>query len=135
MRREIEGLSAAYHQARQACQALDRDREPRAWAQADLDRSAAAGHLGNAVRDAARRLGLVRELSRTLAGTGYAVERLGFDAAGPQLTIDLDGGPETAAEQHNAADPILADRIRSVTEEFYSRTGVEILFPYDRLAS
>ena len=133
MRNEIEHLIAAYREARGARTAIDRDAEPRAWAQADLDLSAAGGELGNAVREAIRKLGLVRDLSRALGGTGFAVGRVAFEAGSGHVTVDLGGGPDNPVEARRAADPATADRVRAVTEEFFSRTGVEVAFPYDRL--
>jgi hypothetical protein len=133
MRNEIEQLIAAYRQARGEREAIDRDAEPRAWAQADLDLSAASGQLGNEVREAARKLGIVRDLSRALAGTGFAVARVAFVPESSHLAVELSGGPDNAAEARRAADPATTDRVRTVTEEFFSRTGVEVDFPYDRL--
>jgi hypothetical protein len=134
MRNEIEQLIAAYRQARAERAAIDRDAEPRTWAQADLDLSAAGGELGNAVREAIRKLGLVRDLSRALGGTGFAVARIAFEAESGHVIVELSGGPDNPAEARRAADPATTDRVRTVTEDFYSRTGVEVAFPYDRLA-
>jgi hypothetical protein len=135
MRNEIEQLIAAYRHARGERAAIDRDAEPRAWAQADLDLSAASGELGNAVREAIRRLGLVRDLSRALGGTGFAVARVAFVAESGHVIVELSGGPDNPAEARRAADPTTTDRVRTVTEDFFSRTGVEVAFPYDRLAA
>ncbi len=133
LRPEIEGLVAAYVAARIEREAMDRATAPRDWAQADLDLSAAAGELGNAVREAARKLSLVRDLSRALAGTGVAVNRLLFEPEIPHLLVELYGRPDGPAEQRRAADPLTTDRVRAVTEEFFSRSGMEVAFPYDRL--
>jgi hypothetical protein len=134
MRNEIEQLIAIYTQARREREAIDRDAEPRTWAQADLDLSAAGGQLGNAVREAARKLGIVRDLSRALGGTGFAVARVAFVPESHHLVVELSGGPDNSTEARRAADPATADRVRTVTEDFFSRTGVEVAFPYDRLA-
>jgi hypothetical protein len=133
MRPQIEQLVAAQRQARAERAAVDQAEEPRDWAQADLDLSAATGELTNLVLEAARRLGLVRDLSRALGGTGWAVGRLAFESDVPQLHVEIQGGPDHPAERRRATDPATAERIRTVTEEFYSRTGMEIIFPYDRL--
>lgn len=133
LRDEIEGLIATYRAARIEREAVDRAAAPRDWAQADLDLSAAAGELGNTVRDVARRLSLVRELSRALAGTGVAVNRLLFEPEVPQLVVELYGRPDGPTEARRAADPLTSDRVRTVTEEFFSRSGMEVAFPYDQL--
>ncbi|HUS17432.1 MAG TPA: hypothetical protein VM536_20745 [Chloroflexia bacterium] len=133
MRNEIERLIAEFQDARRAHQAIDRDAEPRSWAQADLDAGEAASELSNAMREAARKLGLVRELSRALAGTGLAVGRLAFDPATHHLQVELNGYPESPAEQRRAADPATTDRVRTVTEDFFGRTGIEVAFPYSSL--
>src|SRR6478609_5301737 len=102
MRQQIEALIQQYDEVVRERQGIDRVAEPRVWAEVDLDCSAAAGRLGGEVREAARKLGLTRDLSRALAGT---------------------------------ADPAVAERVRAFTEDFFSRTGVEVTFPYDRLAA
>lgn len=133
MRQTIEQLIASYEQARQARAATDRAAEPRAWAQADLDYTEALGQLTGEVRDAARRLGMIRELNRALGGTGLAVARFVFDPDSIHLMVEIEGRPATPAERRTAALPATADRVRAVTDDFYSRTGLELAFPYDRL--
>ena len=135
MRQQIEALIQQYDEVVRERQAIDRVAEPRVWAEVDLDCSAAAGRLGGEVREAARKLGLTRDLSRALAGTGYGVARLAFDPDHRHLVVELHGGPSTPAERRAAADPAVAERVRAFTEDFFSRAGVEVTFPYDRLAA
>jgi hypothetical protein len=135
MRQQIEALIAEYEAVVRERQGIDRVAEPRVWAEVDLDCSAAAGRLGGEVREAARKLGLTRDLSRALAGTGYGVARLAFDPDHRHLGVELHGGPSTPGERRKAADPATVDHLRAVTEDFFSRTGIEVTFPYDRLAA
>ena len=134
MRQQIEQLLHAQEQARQTRQALERESPSAAWATADQHYRVATGRLDHAVREAIRQWGLVRELSRALAGTGYGVARVAFDADNSRLRVELDGGPETPAARRQAAAPATYDRLRTLADSFYSATAIEIDVPYDRLA-
>ncbi len=133
MRQQIEQLVRATEAARQTHRDTDAATNPVAWARSDQAVMEATGRLAHAVHDAVRRLGLPRELGRALAGTGFGIGRLAFDATDLQLHAELDGGPESPTERRRAADPAVADRIHAIRDEFYSSTGVEIAFPYDQL--
>src|SRR5690349_5778492 len=135
MRQTIEQLIRALAGARRTRQALDYAADPAGWAVADQAVMEATGRLAREAQEAARRLGLVRDLSRALAGTGFAVARVAFDALDTRLEVELEAGPDTPAQRHQAALPTTAARIHALADEFFSQTGLELAFPYERLAS
>src|SRR5262249_1829296 len=106
-----------------------------AWVLADQAVMEATGRLAREAQEAARRQGLVRDLSRALAGTGFAVARVAFDSLDTRLQVELEGGPETAAQRRQAALPATAAGIRTLADEFFSQTGLELAFPYEQLTT
>src|SRR5690349_1022413 len=112
MRQNIEQHIRALESARRTRQGIDYDTDPAAWAVADQALMEATGRLAREAQEAARRLGLVRDLSRALAGTGFAVARVAFDSLDTRLQVELEGGPETPAQRWQAALPATAAGIR-----------------------
>jgi hypothetical protein len=133
MRQAIEQLMRAAERARHTRQAIDYDADPAAWARADQAVMEATGRLAREAQEAVRREGLNRDLSRALAGTGFGVSRIAFDALDTRLLVELEGGPTNAAQQRKAVHTDTAAGIRTLTDEFFSQTGIELAFPYQRL--
>src|SRR5436305_2370939 len=118
MRQTIEQLLRAVEGARRTRAALDHAADPAAWACADQAHLEAVGRLDREIQEAARRLGLLRDLSRALAGTGFAVARIGFDPLDSHLRVELAGGPATPAQRRAVARPAVAERLHRLGDDF-----------------
>src|SRR3954466_2717329 len=114
MRQTIEQLIRAVEGARRTRQGIDYDSDPAAWAVADQAVMEATGRLAREAQESVRRLGLVRDLSRALAGTGFAVARVAFDTLDTRLLVELQGGPDTPPQRRQAVLPATAAGIRTL---------------------
>ena len=134
MRNRIEETLQQEEVARKRRASISRVEKPGDWADADAEWMSLRGELSSVGREAVRSLGLARELTRALRNTGFAVRNIGMQLEPvAMIVVELQGEPETPAEHRRAADPTVADSVRQTLDEFHSRTGIEVNFPFDKL--
>ena len=108
---------------------LDRSRDPLGFARADAAWTAATRRLAAAAREAMRETGLMRDASRALRGTGYTITR--FPLEDGVLHVELAGGPDNPVEFLHV--PSGTDALRTLLDEFYATTGLEVRMPDELL--
>ena len=129
MRERLEVLVRQEEAARLRRLSVDRAGDPRGFVRADATWNAAHRQLAAGVVEAVRAMGLLREASKALRGTGYAINR--FPLQEGVLRVELTGGPDSPLEflQVTAA----AEALRAVLDDFHSATGVEVRMPDELL--
>jgi hypothetical protein len=130
VRQQLEPLIRQEEEARLRRLAIDRLANPPAFARADSVWTNAYRQLSAAVREALRETGLLREAGRALRGTGYTVAR--FPLEDGTLRIELVGGPDTPVEFLHL--PSATDQLRTLLDEFYATTGLEVRMPDELLS-
>jgi hypothetical protein len=104
---------------------LDRAADPQAFARADAAWAAATRQLAAATREALRETGLLREGSRALRGTGYTITRFPLEEG--VMRVELAGGPDNPVEFLHV--PSATDALRTLLDDFYATTGLEVRMP------
>lgn len=129
IRRQLEDLIRQEEAARLHRLEVNRAHDPQGFARADAAWATAARRLAAATREALRETGLLRDASRALRGTGYTIAR--FPLEDGVLRVELGGGPDNPVEFLHV--PSGTDALRTLLDEFYAATGLEVRMPDELL--
>ncbi len=129
LRQQLEPLIHEEETTRLRRLEWDRAGDPLGFAHVDTAWGAATRRLAAAAREALRETGLLRDGSRALRGTGYTITR--FPLEDGVLRVELAGGPDNPVEFLHV--PPATDALRTLLDDFYTRTGLEIRMPDELL--